>query len=392
MFKKTGKMVALLCTTSLLALAIAGCGGAKKADEGKDTIKLGVNAELTGPVSTFGISSTNAMKLAVKQINANGGVNGKKIQLVFADNKSEPSEAAAALTKLITQDKVVAVLGPLVSSSTLACTKIAQDYKIPLLTPAATNPAVTVVNGKVVDYVFRSCFIDPFMGSVMANFATDSLKAKTAAIYVDSSSDFSKGLGQVFEESFIKNGGTIVSREAFLAKDTDFKATLTKIKSTNPDTIFIPAYYQEVGMIVKQARELDMKNSFLGVDAWDSPKLFEIAGAKALNNTYYAAHYSVDDTDKDVQNFVKAYKEEYKEIPDTQAALGYDCVLVMVDAIKRAGSEDPEKIRAALASTKGLKVATGVISMDANHNPIKGAIINENKDGKVTFKEKVNPK
>ncbi len=392
MFTKTRKMVAMLCVTGLFATLLSGCGGGKKAQEsGKDVIRIGVNAEMSGPVATFGASSTNAMKLAVKQINAKGGVNGKKLELVFADNKSEPSEAAAAMTKLLTQDKVVAVLGPLISSTSLACTKIVQDHKIPMLSPSATNPNVTVVDGKVQDYVFRSCFIDPFMGSVMANFAAKSLKAKTAAIYTNSSSDFSKGLGKVFEETFVKNGGKIVSRESFLDKDTDFKATLTKIKATNPETIFVPAYYQEVGMIVKQARELDIKASFVGVDGWDSPKLFEIGGAKALNNTYYSAHFSVDDKDSNVQNFVKAYQEEYKQIPDTQAALGYDCVLVMADAIKRAGGTDPVKLKDALASTKNLQVATGIISMDQYHNPIKGAVINENIDGKVTFKEKINP-
>ncbi len=391
MFKRTRKMVAMVCATSLLAISLGGCGGGEKKPDAAGTIRLGVNAEMTGPVATFGISSTNAMKLAVKQVNAKGGVNGKKIELVFADNKSEPSEAAAAMTKLLTQDKVSAVLGPLISATSLACTKIVQDNKIPMLSPSATNPNVTVINGKVQDYVFRSCFIDPFMGSIMADFASKSLKAKTAAVYTDSSSDFSKGLGQVFEETFIKHGGKIVSKESFLAKDTDFKATLTKIKATNPDTIFLPAYYQEVGMIVKQARELDMKVAFIGVDGWDSPKLFEIGGAKALNNTYYSAHFSTDDKDQNVQNFVKAYQAEYKQMPDTQAALGYDCVLVMVDAIKRAGGTDPVKLKDALASTKNLQVATGIITMDQFHNPIKGAVINENIDGKVMFKEKINP-
>ncbi|MDR2006202.1 MAG: ABC transporter substrate-binding protein, partial [Acidaminococcales bacterium] len=184
----------------------------------------------------------------------------------------------------------------------------------------------------------------------------------------------------------------IVAREAYLAKDTDFKATLTKIKAAKPDVIFVPGNYQEAGMIVKQARELDLAQPIVGVDAWDSPKLFEIGGARALNNTYYPGHFSADDTSPAVQKFVKEYKDEYGIVPDTQAVLGYDSVFVLLDAIKRAGSDNPEKIRDALAATKDLRTVSGVITLDASHNPIKGAVINENKDGKVTFKERVDPK
>lgn len=391
MLNKSRRIVGYVCALSLLLIVFTGCGNNSQVKEKTDVIKIGVNAELTGPVSSFGVSSTNGMKLAVKQINAAGGINGKKLELVLADNKSEPSEAAVAFTKLVTQDKVVAVLGPLISSTSLACTKIAQEHKIPMLTPSATNPVVTFNNGQVLDYVFRSCFIDDFMGSIMANFALESLNVKSAVILVDSSSDFSKGLAVVFEETFTANGGKILGKEAFLAKDTDFKATLTKIKALNPEVIFIPANYQEVGMIIKQARELEIDIPFVGVDAWDSPKLFEIAGNEALNNTYYPGHFSPDDTDPAVQKFVQEYKEEYGQVPDTQAVLGYDSVLVIADAIKRAGSDEPEKIKEALAITKDLQVVAGIITMDAKHNPVKGAAINENKDGKVTFKQRANP-
>lgn len=391
MLNKSRRIVGYVCALSLLLIVFTGCGNNSQVKEKTDVIKIGVNAELTGPVSSFGVSSTNGMKLAVKQINAAGGINGKKLELVLADNKSEPSEAAVAFTKLVTQDKVVAVLGPLISSTSLACTKIAQEHKIPMLTPSATNPVVTFNNGQVLDYVFRSCFIDDFMGSIMANFALESLNVKSAVILVDSSSDFSKGLAVVFEETFTANGGKILGKEAFLAKDTDFKATLTKIKALNPEVIFIPANYQEVGMIIKQARELEIDIPFVGVDAWDSPKLFEIAGNEALNNTYYPGHFSPDDTDPAVQKFVQEYKEEYGQVPDTQAVLGYDSVLVIADAIKRAGSDEPEKIKEALAITKDLQVVAGIITMDAKHNSVKGAAINENKDGKVTFKQRANP-
>ncbi len=259
------------------------------------------------------------------------------------------------------------------------------------MTPTGTNTKITVDNGKVKDFAFRSCFIDPFQGQVMASFAQKTVKAKTAAIYIDSSSDYSKSLSQNFEQVFVKNGGTIVAKEAFLQKDQDFKAALTKIKSVNPEVIYIPAYYEEVGKIIKQARELGITVPLLGSDGWDSPKLAEIAGAAALNDTFFTNHYSAQDKDPMVQKFVESYKKEYGQEPDAFAVLGYDGALMMIDAIKRANSTDSVKIKDALAQTKDLKVLTGTLSLDANHDPIKSAVIIEMKDGKQTFKEKVNP-
>jgi branched-chain amino acid transport system substrate-binding protein len=382
------KKLAPMIFIGILAALAAACGG-KTAQP--PTIKIGVNSEMTGLVSSFGVSSANGINLAIKEVNAQGGVLGKPLQPVFADNKSEPAEAALAATKLIAQDKVPVVLGPLISSTALACAKIAENSKIPMLTPSATNPAVTVQDGKTLAYVFRSCFIDDFMGALMANFAADSLRSKAAALYIDDSSDLAKSMGGIFEDSFVRKGGKIAAREAYLAKDTDFRATLTKIKGMGADVIFVPGNYQEVGMIVRQARELDLKQPIIGVDAWDSPKLFEIAGAEALNDTYYPGHCSPDDPNPAVQKFVKDYKDAWGIVPDVQAMLGYDAVLVLADAIKRAKSAEPEKIREALSATKNLQVLTGIITLDAKHNPIKGAVINENKDGKVIFKERIEP-
>ncbi|WP_416334019.1 ABC transporter substrate-binding protein, partial [Anaerospora hongkongensis] len=319
-------------------LVAAGCGGKEAATTNE--IRLGANFELTGGVAQYGQSAANGIKLAIKEANAAGGVLGKQIKLVVADNKSEPAEAGNATTKLITQDKVIAIFGPAASSNVLASTQIAQDNKIPLLTPTGTNTKITVDNGKVKDFAFRSCFIDPFQGQVMASFAQKTVKAKTAAIYIDSSSDYSKSLSQNFEEVFVKNGGTIVAKEAFLQKDQDFKAALTKIKAVNPDVIYIPAYYEEVGKIIKQARELGITAPLLGSDGWDSPKLAEIAGAAALNNTFFTNHYSSQDKDPMVQKFVESYKKEYGQEPDAFAVLGYDGALMMIDAIKRANSTD----------------------------------------------------
>jgi branched-chain amino acid transport system substrate-binding protein len=385
--KKWVSFLGLALVMTMLAGLVAGCGGQT---ESKD-IKVGANLELTGGIATFGQSTANGIKLAFKEINAAGGVLGKQLTLIAADNKSEPSESTNAMTKLITQDKAVAVLGAVASSNTLAASQVAHDNKVPFISTSSTNPKVTVDGGKVKDFAYRICFIDPFQGTVMANFASKSLNAKTAAIYIDNSSDYSKGLAQFFEESFVKNGGKIVAKEAFLQKDQDFKATLTKIKATNPDVIFVPGYYEEVGKIVKQSRELGITVPLLGGDGWDSPKLVEIAGAAALNNGYFSNHYSPEDKDPRVVKFVEAYKKEYGQVPDALAALGYDAALMLVDSIKRANSADPAKIKDAIAQTKNLQVVTGVVSLDANHNPVKSAVVIEMKDGKQTFKEKVNP-
>lgn len=390
MSKKRLSFLGLALVVTMLAGLIAGCGGSAPKTESQE-IKIGGNFEITGGIANFGKQTSNGILLAFKEANAAGGVLGKKITLVMADNKSEPSEAASAITKLITQDKVVAVLGPVASSNVLATLQISQDNKIPVLTATGTNTKITVDNGKVRPYAFRACFIDPFQGQVMANFATKSLKAKTAVVYVDNSSDYSKGLLQSFEEGFTKNGGKVVGKEAFLQKDQDFKATLTKIKGLNPDVIYIPAYYEEVGKIAKQARELGITVPLIGTDGWDDPKAVEIAGAAALNNTYFSNHYSPQDTDPRVVKFVEAYKKEYNQEPSALAALGYDSGLMIIDAIKRSNSTDPAKITEALAQTKNLQVSTGIISIDSSHNPIKSAVVIEYKDGKQVFKEKINP-
>ncbi|MDF2570655.1 MAG: braC 3 [Sporomusa sp.] len=392
MTKKWSTFVSLAVALTMLAGLVAGCGGSttSKPADSKD-IKIGGNYEMTGGIANFGNQTANGIKLAFKEANAAGGVLGKQLTFIVADNKSEPAEAANAITKLITQDKVVAVLGPVSSSNVLATLQIAQDNKVPVLTATATNPKVTVDNGKVRPYAFRACFIDPFQGKVMADFASKSVKAKTAAIYIDNSSDYSKGLADVFEAAFIKAGGKVVAKESFLQKDTDFKATLTKIKATNPEVIFIPAYYEEVGKIVKQARELGISIPLLGTDGWDDSKLVDIAGAAPLNNGFFSNHYSSQDKDPNIVKFVEAYKKEYGQEPSALAALGYDSGIMIIDAIKRAGSADPAKIREALEQTKNLQVSTGILTLDADHNPVKSAVVIEMKDGKQVFKEKINP-
>jgi branched-chain amino acid transport system substrate-binding protein len=400
LLKKTGgkamrkkKVAGIFMSLMVAAGVMAGCGSSSTSgDAEKDgVIKIGANLELSGGVASYGQSIKEGIELALEEINKDG-VNGKKLKLVPFDNKSDAPEAINGATKLISQDKVAAIIGAATSGNTKAQIEIAQSNSIPLLTPTGTSADVTVQKGKLNDFVFRTCFIDPFQGTVAANFAAKDLNVKTAAVFIDSASDYSKGLAASFKELFTKMGGNVVIEEAYLAKDTDFHAQLTNIKGKNPDFIFVPGYYEEVGLIVKQARELGLKVPMMGADGWDSPKLVELAGKDALNNTFITNHYSSGDSDQKVQDFVKAFKAKYKDkSPDAFNALGYDSAYFIADAIKRAGSSDPKKIQKALAETDGLDLVTGKMKLDKNHDPIKSAVILEYKDGEQTFKTKVNP-
>lgn len=371
----------------MLSTVFAGCGG----DSGSsDEIKVGANIEMTGNQANYGNAGLEGLRLAIKEANEAGGINGKQIKLVEADNKSESAEGVNAATKLISDDGVKVIVGPAVTANVIAESQVATDNKVPVIAFAATNPDVTVENGAVKPYIFRSCFIDPQQGTVMAQFASKELKAKTAVMYIDSSSDYSKSLGKVFQETFEAAGGKVVMQESFLAKDQDFKAALTKIKAANADVIFIPAYYEEVGKIVKQAREIGITATMLGTDGWDDPKVADIAGASALNNTYFSTHYFAEDPG--AKSFIDSFTKEYGHAPNVFAALGYDAGKLLVDALKRAGSDDPEAIRKAIEETKDLQVATAKVTMDpATHNPIKDAIIIENVDGKYVFKSRIAP-
>ncbi|MBA2871122.1 branched-chain amino acid transport system substrate-binding protein [Anoxybacillus calidus] len=392
---KKKKLAGVFLSLMLTAGLMAGCkGGAQNTgssgDGGGDTIKIGANLELSGGVASYGQSIAEGLELAFEEINKEG-INGKELELVKVDNKSEAAEATNGAIKLISQDQVSAIVGAATSTNTLAQVQVAQDNKVPLITPTGTNPTITNKDGKVNDFVFRTCFIDPFQGTVAAKFALDELKVKSAAVLIDTASDYSKGLASAFKKSFEENGGKIVAEEAYVAKDTDFRATLTRIKSANPQFIFLPGYYEEVGLIVKQARELGINVPIMGGDGWDSPTLVEIAGKEALNNTFITNHYSANDPDSKIQEFVKAFKAKYNKTPDGFAALGYDTAYFLADAIKRAGDADPEKIKEALAQTKDLALVSGVLTLDKKHDPVKSATILEYKNGEQQFKTKVNP-
>lgn len=388
--KRVSKVLTALVLGTVLAGLAAGCGsGEKKAD----TIKVGANLEMTGGSASYGISSKNAIELAFKEINEKGGINGKQLELVVADNKSEAAEATNAMQKLVSQDNVVAVIGPNLSSSVIAASAINNSAKVLDIAPMATNPYVTVdqASGKTKDFNYRTCFIDPFQGTVMAKFATAELGVANAAVLIDNSSDYAKGLAQFFKENFVKEGGAVTAEESYLQKDTDFKATLTKIKATNPDFLYVPGYYQEVGLIVKQARELGMNMPIAGGDGWDSAKMPEIAGAAALNNTYFSSLYSPEDSSDINKNFVAAYEKAYGQKPDVFAALSYDSALLVAEAIKNAGSTEPAKISEAMAKINGFSGVSGSVTFDDKHNPVKSAVILEYKDGAQSLKTKINP-
>lgn len=400
---KMKKFGSLFLASTLLAGVLAGCGSddsgnssSSSSDGGStsgETIKIGGNLELSGAAASYGSSINDGAKLAIEEINAAGGIGGKQIEYIPVDNKSDNAEAATAAIRLAEQEKVVAMIAPATSGNSVATVQIAEQYKVPIVTASGTAETVTVnENGDVNAYAFRTCFIDPFQGIVAANFATEELKAKKVAIYADSSSDYAKGLAKSFKEQIEANGGEVVIEEAYVADDVDFKSTLTNIKGENPDFVFIPGYYEEVGLIVKQAREIGIEAPLMGADGWDSPTLVELAGGDALNNTFITNHYSSGDPDEKIQEFVKAFSDEYGSQPNAFHALGYDTVYYLADAIKRAGNEvTGEAIQKALAETKDLSLITGTFTVDEKHNPVKSATVLEFVDGEQVFKTKVNP-
>ncbi len=357
---------------------------------GAETIKVGLITPLTGNIATFGQSVDKAVRMAVDEINAKGGVLGAKIELIVEDNQGKPDESANIARKFIEQNKVVAIIGPVISSNVLAVAPIAQQSKVPLITPTGTNPRITQVG----NYIFRACFIDDFQGTVMARFARSGLskRANTAAILYEKTSDYSIGLAKYFKESFQNLGGKIVAEESFSSGDQDFSAQLTKIKAKNPDVLYVPSYYDTAGLIIKQARELGITVPILGGDGFDSPQLAELAGKENLKDCYFSGHFFSGSSAPEVKRFVANYKKRYNAVPDMLGALGYDAVYMLVDAIKRAGKIDREAIRDALAATKGLKLVTGTITLDENRNPIKSAvIIGFDSNGNQVYKTTVNP-
>ena len=368
-----------------VSLFLTGCS--KPADQsGGDTIKVGEYASLTGSEATFGQSSHKGTQLAVDELNASGGVLGKKIQLLTEDNQSQAGQSATVVRKLISSDGVVAILGEVASSRSLEAAPICQQNKIPMISPASTNPKVTEAG----DYIFRVCFIDPFQGTVMANFARKTLKLQKVAVLTDVKSDYSVGLAKFFKEGLVAGGGKIAVEQNYSGGDKDFNAQLTSIKASNPDGIFVPGYYTEVGLIALQAKQLGLTVPIFGGDGWESSSLVPIGGT-ALEGDYFSTHFSPEDTSPAVQNFVKQYKQKFSETPDAMAALGYDSVMILADAMKKTGSTDGAKVRDALAAEKDFPGVTGNLTMDANRNASKPAVILTIKNGAFKYVETVSP-
>jgi branched-chain amino acid transport system substrate-binding protein len=352
-----------------------------------DVIRVGAVFAMTGPIATYGQESVNGINLALKKINAES-IKGKRIELIVEDNKGEPAESANAVRKLIDIDKVDVILGAVASSNTLAGAPIAQNQKVPLITPASTNEKVTQTG----DFISRTCFTDNFQGVVMAKFAASTLQKKNAAIIIDNASDYSKGLASVFKDEFKKLGGTIIDQNfTYTQKDTDFRSLLRRVKRANPDVIFLPGYYTEVGLMLKQAKQMGINTPFLGGDGWDSPKLQELAGPEGVKGNYISSHFSADDKDEKVQAFVKDYVDNFGAKPGAMAALGHDGMLVLADALKRAENFNAESIKMAINSTKGFVGVTGSITIDENRNARKSAVVLETKPSGMSFKQKVSP-
>ncbi len=351
-----------------------------------DTLLLGQVGSLTGSEATFGISGRNGIALAIEEANAQGGVKGRKLAVRVYDSQGKPEEAAQAATRLISQDKVLVLLGEAASSNSLAMADKAQAAGVPMITPSSTNPAVT----KKGDYIFRVCFIDPFQGYVMAKFARDHLKLNRVAVLQDNKSAYSVGLTDVFSRKFSEMGGAIAGNESYSKGDTDFRAQLTSIKKMKPDGLFVPGYYTDVGIIARQARELGLTVPLLGGDGWESDKLFELGG-EAIEGSYYSNHYSVDNPDARVQGFISKYKATYGGVPDSVAALAYDAAWLAIDAMKRAPDLSGASIRDAIASTKNFPGVAGTINLDQNRDAVKQAVILKVEGGKTKFVTTVEP-
>ncbi len=372
-----------LCVASALMLTLTSCKKEGDTAAGNEIV-VGEYASLTGNTATFGKSAHAGTALAIDEINAAGGVLGKQIKLITEDDQSKPEDAVNAVQKLINRDHIVALLGEVASGRSRAGGPIAQKAQIPMISPASTDEEVT----KIGDYIFRICFIDPYQGEVLAQFAMKTLHAKRAAVLVDNKQPYSLGLENSFNATIRKNGGDVVNEQAYTSGDKDFRAALTSIRASNPEVIFVPGYYGEVSLIVRQARELGITCPLLGGDGWDSPELTKGA-EKEFNNTYFSNHFSTEDPDPAVQGFIKKYKAKYNAEPDAMAALGYDSGNILADAIKRAGGTDSKKLRDAIAATKDFPGVTGAITINAERNASKPLTILQIVEGKYHFAQRI---
>jgi branched-chain amino acid transport system substrate-binding protein len=387
-----------------LVLTLGSCG--QKVSE----IKVGEYGSMTGGRATFGTSNHRGIEMAIDEANTSGGIGGTPIRLISEDDQGKPEEAATAVNKLISQDRVIAILGEVASSASLAGGPVCQQNGVPMISPSSTNEKVTQIG----DFIFRVCYIDPFQGMVMARFAGQSLRLTKVAILRDKRNDYSIGLANVFKETFQSLGGTITADESYQEGDMDFRAPLTAILSTGPEALFVPGYYTEVGLIARQARELGFTGPMLGGDGWVSPSLFEIAGQQ-LEGCFFSNHYAQDDPNPIVQQFISKFQERYKEVPDAMSALGYDAARILVHSLKGMQKTNPEAVAAllatagndeasrgkraeamrmlrdAIAATRDFPGVTGSISIDENRNAIKPIVVLKVHDGNLVMTERIAP-
>jgi branched-chain amino acid transport system substrate-binding protein len=388
MLRKTRPGRRLFLALVLAALpAIGGCDRSGTSGGGGDTIVIGHYGSLTGPQATFGISTSNGIKLAIKEFNAAGGLNGKKIELREYDTKGDTTEAGTVVQRLVSSDKVTAVIGEVASGLSLAGAPICQAAGVPMITPSSTNPRVT----KVGDMISRVCFIDPFQGLVCAKFAAEMKNAKKVAILYDQAAPYSAGLASEFKKAFTGLNGEITSEQTYNEGDQDFNAQLTAIRATSPDMIFVPGYYTDVANIAIQSRKLGMTAPLLGGDGWDSTKLTEIGGA-AIEGSFYSNHYSQEDPAPQIQEFIRKYRADFNDqVPDGLAALGYDAARLLFDAMKRAPSLKGADLAAAIAATRDFPGVTGVITIDVERNAVKPAVMLEIKGGVPKYVATIQP-
>ncbi|MEA5018258.1 MAG: ABC transporter substrate-binding protein [Erysipelotrichaceae bacterium] len=385
------KMIKLIALLMVISLVITGCKSGNADVE--STIKVGVNMELSGDVASYGQAELNGIKLAIKQVNANGGINGKEIELIEVDNTSSTSEATSVTTRLITQEKVVAILGPATSGAFKASLPVSEEYNVAIISPSATETLVMIndTTKKAFSTGFRTCFIDSFQGVTMANFAFDNLSKSKAIVFGDNSSDYAQGLADNFIEQFVANGGTIVSHEIFTKGSTDFNAVLTKIAAMDFDVLFVPGYYNEAGLLIKQAREMGIDVPILGADGFESPDLIALAGVDNIFDIHYSTHYSSVGDDQLVADFVAAFTAEYGSEPNAFSALAYDAAMLLVDAIKRADDVSAASIVKALSETVDFVGVAGNITIDKNHDAVKAIYVVELSGDKAVDSVKVNP-
>lgn len=355
---------------ALLALLIFTSLSCQKAQTSQNEIILGEFEAMTGAEAVYGRDTHRGVEMAIEEVNERGGIGGKKVRLVLYDNQGKTEEAVTAVTRLITKDKVLALIGEVASTRSIAAGVVAQRYQIPMVSPSSTNPAVTEVG----DYIFRVCFIDPFQGKVMARYARETLKLKNVAILRDLKSDYSEGLAKVFKEEFKSASGNVPLDISYSGGDLDFKSQLAAIKNTKADGLFLPGYYTDVGLIARQARELGFKGILLGGDGWDSDALTEIAGESIVGG-YFSNHFSVDEKTSGISAFVSRYKAKHGVPPNSSSALGYDAAALVLDALKRADAQTPQALRKALAETKSFEGITGKLSFDKNRNVVKPAVV-----------------